>query len=127
MILLDTNALIWLLDGSQRLGLSARDMVAARHPVHYSSISVLEMTIKTMKGRLSVREDICSHLDRIGLRQMPLIGEHAEALTGFPELVAHDPFDRALLAQAKAEGLTFLTADRRLLALGLDWIVDAAA
>lgn len=127
MILLDTSALIWLLNGSRRLGSGARDLVESRHPVHYSSISVLEMTIKIMKGRLSVPDDICAHLDGVGLRQMPFVGEHAEALADFPELVGHDPFDRALLAQAKAERLTFLTADRRLLALGHDWILDAAA
>lgn len=36
-----------------------------------------------------------------------------------------DPFDRILLAQAKVERPTFLTADRRLLTLGYDWVADA--
>lgn len=127
MILLDTNALIWLLNDGPRLGPHARALVESRQPVHYSSISVLEMMVKKMKGRLPVPDDICVHLDGEGLRQMPFVGEHSEALTDFPELIGHDPFDRALLAQAKAEGLTFLTADRRLLTLGHDWIVDARA
>ena len=125
MILLDTNALIWLTNGSRRLGRTARDQVETHHPVYYSSISVLEMMIKKLKGRLTVPDDICAHLDGEGLRQMPLIGEHAEALHEFPELNGHDPFDRALLAQAKSEGLQFLTGDRRLLGLSYDWIVDA--
>lgn len=83
------------------------------------------MVSKKMKGRLLVADDICSHLDGQGLRQLPLVGEHSESIAEFPELIGHDPFDRVLLAQAKVERLDFLTADRRLLALGYDWIVDA--
>lgn len=37
----------------------------------------------------------------------------------------HDPFDRLLLAQALVERCRFLTADRRLLGLGRDWILPA--
>lgn len=125
MILLDTNAAIWFLRGSTQLGTRARQLVESRHPVHYSSISVLEMMIKRMKGRLTVPDDICVHLDRQGLRQMPFVGEHAESIADFPELMSHDPFDRMLLAQAKAERLDFVTADRHLLSLGYDWIIDA--
>lgn len=125
MILLDTNALIWLLDGSPRLGARARDVLESHHPVHYSSISVLEMVIKTMTGRLPVFDDVTARLGEAGLRQLPLVGEHAEMVSEFPELVGHDPFDRALLAQARAERLTFVTSDRRLLGLGRSWIVDA--
>ena len=51
--------------------------------------------------------------------------EHAEGLRGFPELVRHDPFDRLIVSQAAAEGLTLFTADRVLLALGKDFVVDA--
>ena len=126
MILLDTNALIWALTGSRRLGPGASELLASRHPAHYSSVSVEEMMIKSLSGRLEVPEGICERLDALGLRQLPFVGEHAEAFTAFPELVGHDPFDRALLAQAEVEGLTFLTADRRILALGKPWIVDAA-
>ena len=84
-----------------------------------------DIVFGSMKGRLPVPDDICDHLDRVGLRQLPLAGEHAESLVEFPGLLQHDPFDRILLAQAKVERLDFLTADRRLLAIGYDWIVDA--
>ena len=125
MILLDTHILLWTLRGEERLGSSAAELIATHHPAHYSSISVLEMTIKTMRGRLEIPRDVCSILDDIGLRQVPWVGEHAEAMEDFPELAGHDPFDRALVAQAAAEQLTFLTADRRLLGLGRPSILDA--
>ena len=125
MILLDTHVLLWALRGEGSLGSSAAQLIATRHPAHYSSISVMEMTIKTMQGRLEIPEGVCAILDDVGLRQLPWVGEHAEAMGEFPELAGHDPFDRALVAQAAAEQLAFLTADRRLLALRRAWILDA--
>ena len=44
----------------------------------------------------------------------------------FPTLVRHDPFDRMIFAQAASRpNTTFFTADKTLIALGLDWVVDA--
>lgn len=126
MILLDTHVLIWALRGEERLGPRATEFIASRHPAHYSAISVMEMTIKVMRDRLAIPLTVNDVLDEVGLRQLPWIGEHADALREFPELARHDPFDRALVAQAAAEHLMFLTADRRLLALDRPWIVDAA-
>ena len=124
-MLVDTHILVWIADDNPRLGERARELIGARHPVYYSSMSVLEMVIKKMEGRLHVADEICHHLDGEGFRQLPLVGEHSESIAKFPELIGHDPFDRVLLAQAKVEKLDFLTADRRLLALEYDWILDA--
>lgn len=126
MILLDTHALVWLTEGEERLGPDAQALIASRHPVHYSAVSILELSIKSLQGKLRMPDGLCVILDEVGLRQLPWIGEHADALREFPELARHDPFDRALMAQAAAEHLMFLTPDRRLLALDRPWIVDAA-
>ncbi|MBC7592461.1 MAG: type II toxin-antitoxin system VapC family toxin [Kineosporiaceae bacterium] len=124
-MLVDTHILLWIAEDDPRLGERARELIGSRHPVYYSSMSVLELVIKKMRGRLRVANDICSHLDGEGLRQLPLVGEHSESIAEFPELIGHDPFDTVLLAQAKVKRLEFLTADRRLLALDYDWILDA--
>lgn len=50
---------------------------------------------------------------------------HAMAMLQFPQLKQRDPFDSLLVAQAHAERLTLLTADRALLNLGLPFIRDA--
>ena len=42
---------------------------------------------------------------------LPLTLAHAEALAGLPAHHA-DPFDRALIAQARTEGATIVTHDR---------------
>jgi len=56
---------------------------------------------------------------------LDITAEHAEAIRDYPELTRHDPFDRLLVAQADRAGLQLLTADRVLLGLEKDFILDA--
>ena len=46
-----------------------------------------------------------------GYRELPVSSEHAVAVLDLPPL-HKDPFDRILVAQARVEGLTLLTADK---------------
>lgn len=78
-----------------------------------------------MTGRWDLPEDVPGRMIEQGFRILDVGGAHALALRKFPELADHDPFDRLLVAQAKVERFELLTADRRLLALDYDWIVDA--
>lgn len=95
--------------------------------VHYSPISITEITIKHMLGRMPLPGGATfpEIFTASGLTALPLRSDHAAALLEFGTLVRHDPFDRMLLAQAKQEHLTLLTSDATLLALDEDWIVDA--
>lgn len=126
MILLDTNAVIRVFTREPSLGARAREAIEADR-AHFSAMSVTEIVIKQMLGRLPGWPNLPDWLVRSGLRELPLTARHAEAIEAFPTLTRHDPFDRMLLSQAKAEGMRLLTSDRILLGLGLDWIVDARA
>lgn len=53
-----------------------------------------------------------------GLVELPISIHHAEAVRNLP-LHHKDPFDRLLVAQAKVEGLTLVTADTRLSSYGI--------
>lgn len=125
MILLDSQAAIWVLLDGPRLGPVARRMIAGSTAVHVSAASVWELTIKSMLGKLDLPDGLVGLIAAQGLTLLPVSGEHAEALKGFPELVRHDPFDRMIIAQAAVDGLTLITADRVLLGLGRDFVVDA--
>ncbi|WP_203338728.1 type II toxin-antitoxin system VapC family toxin [Nocardioides limicola] len=124
-MLLDTHVLLWLLDDSPRLGPQARRAISTASRVHASAISHTELALKAMLGKLTVPEDLGPRLADQGLRHLAYTEAHAAALTAFPDLTRHDPFDRMLLAQATVEGLRFATADTRLLSLDLRWVVDA--
>ena len=126
MLLLDSQALLWLLDDNPRLGPQARQAITSAQGVHVSAATVWELTIKTMLGKLSVPADLSKKLTAQGLALLSITAEHAEALHDFPELARHDPFDRLLVAQASRTGLRLLTADQVLLNLDRDFILDAS-
>jgi PIN domain nuclease of toxin-antitoxin system len=126
LLLLDSQVALWLLDDSPRLGPRARQMITSATAVHVSAATVWELTIETMLGKLSVPDKLASRLAEQGLAPLSITAEHAEGIREFPELDRHDPFDRLLVAQASQAGLQLLTADRVLLGLGRDFIVDAS-
>lgn len=124
-LLLDTNALLWVLAGDARLGSSARARLTTSTSARFSSASVLEITIKQMLGRLEAPGEVAADATKAGLIELPFRSHHASGLAEFPDLARHDPFDRMLLSQAHREDLVLLTSDRHLLDLGFDWVIDA--
>jgi PIN domain nuclease of toxin-antitoxin system len=78
-----------------------------------SAVSVWEAAIKRAQGRLDlVPEDLRAELDVAGFDSLPITQEHGIAAGALP-LHHKDPFDRMLIAQARLEGLTIITRDRR--------------
>ena len=126
MLLLDSQALLWLLDDNPRLGPLARKAITSAQGVHVSAATVWELTVKSMLGKLTVPADLSKRLTGQGLELLSVTAEHAEAISDFPELTRHDPFDRLIVAQAARAGLRLLTADHVLLDLRRDFILDAS-
>lgn len=123
-LLLDTQALLWLLGDSPRMGPVARAQVAAAAGVRYSAASIWEIEIKRASGKLQIEGDLAAGLAASGLTELPVTAAHALGI-GATELPHRDPFDRLLLTQAAAEGLAFLTTDSVLLSLARSDIIDA--
>lgn len=113
-MLLDTNSLLWVLTDASRLGPLSRQALAAE-TVYSSPISVVELRIKSVLGRVTVPDDLVDVIRAAGIVELPFLDQHADALREFPQLDRHDPFDRMLLAQASTARVILLTADRVLL------------
>jgi len=66
--------------------------------------------VKVATGKLAARPELRELVLAGGMQILNLAPEHGLAIG---ELPPHhrDPFDRLLIAQARAEGLTILTAD----------------
>jgi PIN domain nuclease of toxin-antitoxin system len=112
-LLLDTHALLWWMDNSKQLG--RRALAAIKDPhneVRISAVCIWEVSIKTSIGRLKLKssfeERIQLELEQ-GFRSLPITFAHAYAVGALP-LHHSDPFDRLLIAQARCENLTLLTA-----------------
>ncbi|MCM6775742.1 type II toxin-antitoxin system VapC family toxin [Nocardia sp. CDC159] len=125
MLLLDSQTAVWLLDDNPRLGVDTRRRIESATEVYVSAATIWELTIKSMLGKLTVPPELTDLLVDQGLSVLDVTGYHAEALSEFPELSRHDPFDRLITAQAYCERLRLLTADKILLGLGRDYIIDS--
>ena len=111
-LLVDTHVLIWAVLGDAAL--PARFHTALSDPeaeVHVSAVSVWEVAIKRALGKLTVPTDLFDQAAAAGCLALPITWDHARAVEALP-LHHADPFDRMLIAQARVEGLTLLTADR---------------
>ena len=112
--LLDTQLLVWATVATHRLSVSAREvLVDAEVELAFSAVSIWEVAIKTSLGKADFDVDpgaLLLHLRSVGYIELHVRPEHALPLVAMP-LLHKDPFDRLILAQAMAEGMTLLTAD----------------
>jgi PIN domain nuclease of toxin-antitoxin system len=114
-ILLDTNVLIWALNDDRRLTRRMRaTLSSAMSDVRVSVVSAWEIAIKHQSGRLSFDVPIEEVLSRVLSGTvwpvLPVLPSHIPELLELP-LLHRDPFDRLLIAQARAEGMALVTAD----------------
>ena len=112
-VLLDTHILLWWLAEDPALPLDARDAIAnADTTVLVSAATAWEIAIKKAAGRLDAPDDLLDALDVNSFDTLAIIAAHALDAGALP---AHhtDPFDRMLIAQARAEELTLVSVDRR--------------
>lgn len=113
-ILLDTHALLWWLSGDQLIGRSSIEAISNQdNDVFVSAASIWEIAIKKKKGLLEAPDDFDSIIVEEGFKQLPISLYHTEQ-AGELELHHKDPFDRMLVAQAQAEGLTLMTSDNEI-------------
>lgn len=111
-VLLDTHLLLWAAGFPDRLSADARDIL--NHPdtkPAYSAASLWEVAIKSGLGRSDFVVDprlLRRGLLENGYAELPVTGAHAVAVDLLPD-IHRDPFDRILVGQAQAEGITLLT------------------
>lgn len=120
--LLDTHLLLWALADDPKLSAVARTIIAdASNPIFYSTASVWEVSIKHAlhpDRMLADAKGLIGFCRDAGFELLPIANRHVEVLetlvcpAGLPP--HNDPFDRIMIAQAKADGLIFLTHDVRI-------------
>jgi PIN domain nuclease of toxin-antitoxin system len=120
VILLDTQAAIWLALDSHPLGKRSRRMIekaATDGELAISAISFWEIALLIAKHRMrrpdSVRE-LRQQLLNSGTTELPLTGEIAIS-AGELESLHGDPADRFIAATAIVHDATLMTADEKLL------------
>lgn len=112
-VLIDTHALVWWFEGSEKLSRKARQTIEdADTTVIVSAASAWELAIKVGAGKFKspLMVNFQQNISDEGFLELPVSIEHVLRAGKLPGQ-RKDPFDRMLIAQAKCEGLAVLSVD----------------
>ena len=121
MMLLDTQALVWLSEGSDLLGSNALTLIDSalkKSELFVASISFWEVAMLVEKKRLNMDISVPvwrSNLLSGGLQELPLTGSTAIQSAQLSDFHG-DPADRMIVAAAINAEATLCTADKKILA-----------
>ena len=121
-LLLDSHILIWALTEDARLSRKARQLILdTDNVIYYSAASIWEISVKHTAHPEEIEfsgRELSEYCRQAGYLQLEIKEKHVHALETFERAESapphKDPFDRILLAQAKAENMSFLTHDARI-------------
>jgi len=123
-LLLDSHIFLWLLYEPNRLTDQVKAAITDAQEVWLSSVSLWELALKYSKNKLPYApEDLLAGCEALHLQELTLNSAHVVAIRN-TTLPHADPFDALLIAQAKTEGLLFVTADSIILLSGIE-VLDA--
>ena len=113
--LLDTHILLWLTTDDQKLSNEVRKIVDQNNCC-ISSVSIWEVALKFSIGKLNLDGGLAEFLNAVNdlnFERIEITDPHLLELSKLVLYPEHkDPFDRLLIAQAKAEGMKIVTNDK---------------
>lgn len=112
--LLDTHILLWMLvDPAKAPAAMHRLVEDTRNRVWFSAASIWEIAIKHSLAKADFPVEsatIWKAARETGFEELAVTAEHAVGVDALPWL-HRDPFDRLLVAQARAAGMKLLSVD----------------
>jgi PIN domain nuclease of toxin-antitoxin system len=122
VILLDTHVVIWAAMDDARLGKVARTHIESfdrSNPFCVSAISAWEIALLVQKGRVNLgapaKPWLIQLMNHQGWRNLPVDFDIAIESVNLPGDLHSDPSDRIIIATARLNDCTILTADRAIL------------
>lgn len=121
-LLLDTHIALWAISDNPKLSDKAKELIMdPDNTIYFSAVSTWEVMMKydAPNSNLSLSaSDFISYCEEAGYFQLNMTNKHVVAASDLDITLAEehghkDPFDRLLLAQAKAENYSFLTHDSK--------------
>jgi PIN domain nuclease of toxin-antitoxin system len=120
MILLDTHVVAWMNGNSRRLSRAALSAIRRSERsdgLAVSAVTLVELARLVATDRIDPMGNMEETLRKLveGITIRPITLEIAAYTAHFPPDFPSDPADRTIAATARAEGLTLVTADQRML------------
>jgi PIN domain nuclease of toxin-antitoxin system len=113
-LLIDTHVLLWFLKNDSALPTNTKNIIeSTQNRCFVSMATYWEIAIKYSLKRLELKSDLINFfelIERSGFEILPITVEQILELSTL-NFHHHDPFDRILIAQAKAERLDIITKD----------------
>ena len=122
-LLLDSNALIWLLGSSLRLGLRARSRIEEDPKICVSDVTLFEVSLKAAREKIHLPPRLGSVIGQLGIVRIGLGDVYLDRMRELP-FHHRDPFDRYLIAQSLVDGVPIVTSDPAFTQYGVQ-VVDA--
>ena len=114
MYIIDTHTLLWFMNGSSELPAKTRELIGRSDKVYVSIASFWELAIKHSTGKLALHVPVSEIMkaveQELHFTILPVRAAHLDVVSSLP-FHHRDPFDRLLIAQAKAENETLISVD----------------
>lgn len=122
MIVLDTHALVWTVEGDPRLGQAASKLIDGESTsgrILVPAISLWEIAMLVAKQRLALGQDVRTWIDGViclpGIEIADLLPHISIDSGSLPGSFHPDPADRIIVATARHYQATLITADWQIL------------
>lgn len=113
-ILIDTHTFLWFINNGPQLSANAKAIIESDVDVLLSIASAWEIAIKSSIGKLALPDSydkfIPGQVKQNAIKILPIKMTHLAVLANLP-LHHRDPFDRLLIAQARVERVSIVSAD----------------
>ena len=110
--MLDTHVILWMIYDSQQLSDMSR-MILKTERCYISMASLWEIAIKIGIGKLKIKQSV-EELSNLclehGIEIIDISPKHCDVMIQLPS-IHNDPFDRIIIATAKADEYTIVTKD----------------
>src|SRR3989344_767655 len=112
--LLDTHVFIWWLEADQRLSQNLKRIIDNPNNIKFVSVATFwEIIIKVHTKKLFLKTPVKNILKNFEFETLEINLKHVLGLEKLPDY-HKDPFDRMLIAQAKAEDCILITNDPKI-------------